>query len=163
MSFDLQAMEAIKQLKYRYVRALDTADVDTLGMCFSETAEIKFEGGIYTAEVSGRKNIKQAMENSFHSKAASSHLLHHPVIDFLDSSRANGCWTLRDTFYDLHHGAIISGVAEYEDEYIKEGDGQWRMKRSVYTRLYEIAQPLPDDMNFTARKLEATGKTLDLD
>lgn len=162
MQFDLQAMEAIKQLKYSYIRALDTADIETLAMCFTETAEIKFEGGIYTAEVVGRDKIKEAMANSFHSKAASSHLLHHPVIEMQDLSSARGQWTLRDTFYDLHHSAIISGVAEYEDDYVKEADGLWLMKRSSYTRLYETAQPLPNDMNFTARKLSVTGKTLDL-
>ena len=163
MTFDLHAMEAIKQLKYRYIRALDSADVETLGNCFIETASIKFEGGIYTAAVTGRGNIREAMANSFHSKAASSHLLHHPVIDVLDDANAEGSWTVRDTFYDLHHSAIISGVAEYRDEYVKEADGMWRMKYSSYKRLYETAQPLPSDLNFTARKLAETGKDLGLD
>lgn len=163
MSFDLEAMEAIKQLKYRYVRALDTADIETLGDCFVEAASILFEGGIYTANVTGRNEIREAMANSFHSKAASSHLLHHPVIDVTSDRTALGQWTLQDTFYDLHHGAIISGVAEYRDDYVKEADGEWRMQRSTYQRLYEITRPLPKDMTFTMRKLGQTGLDLGLE
>lgn len=162
MSFDLQAMEAIKQLKYRYVRALDTADLDTLGDCLTEDAYIKFEGGIYTVEHTGRASITEFMGMSFHSRAATSHQVHHPVIEMLSETTAKGQWSLQDYYHDLNMRMIISGASEYHDQYVKEADGKWRIADSRYQRLFEMTQPMPENMTCTVHKLATTGKDLEL-
>ena len=162
MSVDLQAIEAIKQLKYRYVRALDTADVETLGDCLTEDAYVKFEGGIYTVEHTGREAIKEFMGMSFHSKAATSHQVHHPTIELIDETHAKGQWSLHDIYHDLNMRMIISGTSEYMDAYVKGADGQWRISDSRYQRLYEMTQPMPENMTCTVHKLATTGKDLGL-
>lgn len=162
MSLDLQAIEEIKQLKYRYVRALDTGDTKTLGDCLTEDAYIKFEGGIYTVEHTGRAAITEFMGMSFHSKAATSHQVHHPTIELLSDISAKGQWSLQDYYHDLNHRMIVSGASEYKDAYVKEADGKWRIADSRYERLYEMTQPMPENMTCTVHKLAMTGKDLGL-
>ena len=162
MSVDLQAIEEIKQLKYRYVRALDTGDTETLGNCLTEEAYIKFEGGIYTVEHTGRAAITEFMGMSFHSKAATSHQVHHPTIELLTETSATGQWSLQDYYHDLNHRMIVSGASEYKDQYVKEADGKWRISDSRYERLYEMTQPMPENMTCTVHKLAKTGKDLGL-
>lgn len=162
MSFDLQAMEAIKQLKYRYVRALDTADIEALRTCFTEEAHIRFAGGVYTVEFTGREAILEFMAMSFHSKAATSHQVHHPVITLDGADRATGQWSLQDYYHDLTHRIIISGASEYQDTYVRDADGQWRIAESGYSRLYEMTQPMPSDMVCTYHKLAETGRDVSL-
>jgi len=155
-------IEQIKQLKYRYVRALDTADLASMRDCLTEDAHIRFEGGVYTVDYTGIDDICAFFETSFHSKAASSHQVHHPIITMSDPAHAKGQWSLSDVFYDLNHRAIISGAAEYFDEYIKGDDGQWRIASSGYKRLYEMTQKMADDMYCTYNRLAETGKDLGL-
>ncbi len=162
MQLDDHFVEQIKQLKYRYVRALDTADIEAMGDCLTKDAEIFFEGGIYTVDYQGRDNICAFFETSFHSKAASSHQVHHPVITQTGPGSARGQWSLSDVFYDLNHRVIISGASEYFDDYVKEADGQWRIARSSYKRLYEMTQKMPEDMYCTYNRLAETGKDLGL-
>lgn len=162
MGIDLEAIEAIRQLKYRYVRALDTADIETLSDCLTEDAYIKFEGGIYTVEHKGRETFAEFMATSFHSKAATSHQVHHPTIELLTDTTAKGQWSLHDIYHDLNHRMIISGASEYMDQYVKEADGQWRISDSRYQRLYEMTQPMPENMTCTVHKLATTGRDLSL-
>lgn len=161
MNLDLQAIEDIKQLKYRYVRALDTADTDTLGACLTEDAYVKFVGGVYTVEYKGREAIKEFMGVSFHSKAATSHQVHHPTIVLVSDTEATGQWSLQDVYHDLNLRMIISGASEYHDHYVKEADGQWRIADSRYQRLYEMTQPMPENMTCTVHKLAKTGKVIE--
>ncbi len=49
-------IEKIKQLKYRYLRALDTGDVDGLRACIAEDATALFIGNRRT-EIKGRDEI----------------------------------------------------------------------------------------------------------
>ena len=155
-------IEKIKQLKYCYVRALDTADMAGLRDCLTEDAHIHFEGGIYTVDYTGIDDICAFLETSFHSKAASSHQVHHPVITLTSETTAKGQWSLSDVFHDLNHRVIVSGASEYFDDYVKQADGAWRIAASRYTRLYEMTQKMPDDMHCTFNKLAQTGKDLEL-
>lgn len=157
---ELFEIEAIKQLKYRYVRALDTADRAAMAECLTEDAHIKFEGGVYTVEFEGRDKILDFFETSFHSKAATSHQLHHPTITLTGPDSATGQWSLQDVFHDLNHRIIISGAAEYVDEYVKSDSGIWQIATSGYTRLYEMTQPMPEGMMCTFHRLAETGKEL---
>jgi len=162
LPYDLQAIEAIKQLKYRYVRALDSADQRGLEACFTEEAHICFQGGVYTVEFTGRDRILDFLATSFHSKAAASHQVHHPNIDVVGQTEAHGQWSLQDVYHDLNQRVIISGAAEYVDRYVKDSDGIWRISDSSYTRLYEMTQPMPEQMVCTYHKLAETGRDLGL-
>ena len=53
--FDLQEIEAIKRLKYKYMRCLDNKLWDEMAECFAEDATCSYSGGKY--EFSGREAI----------------------------------------------------------------------------------------------------------
>ena len=53
--FDLQNIEAIKQLKHRYFRALDSKNWSLMSDCLSKDCIAKYDGGKYSFD--GREKI----------------------------------------------------------------------------------------------------------
>jgi hypothetical protein len=44
----------------------------------------------------------------------------------------------------LEQRLLLTGAAFYQDEYLRESDGQWRIARTGYVRSYEATQSLDD-------------------
>ena len=60
-----------------------------------------------------------------------------PIIEILDDTTAKAQWRLLDYAMNLReNNQVTIGAAEYVDDYVMEG-GQWRIKKSAYTRIYE--------------------------
>lgn len=59
----LEDIEMIKQLKHRYWRCVDSADMEELRECFVENASFKFIGGSYQVEFEGREKFLEFMRN----------------------------------------------------------------------------------------------------
>ena len=132
---DLVELEAIKQLKYKYMRCLDQKLWDEIAACFTENATAAYSGGKYS--YAGRDAIVEFLRksmgaDSFHS----AHQVHHPEIIFTSDTTARGTWSLQDTVIETQWDIIIRGAAFYEDEYVKEGDA-WRIQHTGYKRLFE--------------------------
>lgn len=151
----LEDIERIKQVKYRYARGIDTGDRDALFDIFTQDATIRYQGGAYDFQASGRDEIVNALVAAFHKNAAAQHMVHHPVITFDDDTHANGEWTLHDLFYDLDTGLRTSGSAIYRDKYVLTETG-WKIAHSGYTRLIEFIDPISPDTDFTFRILGQT-------
>ena len=136
MPIDLQELEAIKQLKYRYLRCIDRKLWDELRDCFVPEATSSYGGGKYSFQ--GRDQILAFLVKSMGSpKFLSSHTCHHPEIALTSPTTATGVWALHDTVINLEHGWTLNGSAFYEDRYVKGTDGQWRIQHTGYTRTYE--------------------------
>jgi len=140
MTVDWQDLEAIKRCKYKYMRCLDQKLWRELRDCFSEAAVASYSGGKYRYE--GREAILSFLERSmgadtFHS----SHRVHHPEIDFTSATCARGTWALDDVVIDTKWNLTIHGAAFYEDEYVRESDGVWRISRTGYKRTFEEVLP----------------------
>ena len=136
---DLVELEAIKRLKYKYLRCLDQKLWDELAECFVENATSAYGGGKYSYE--GRDAILEFLRDAmgadtFHS----SHQVHHPGIDFSSETSASGVWALEDVVIDTRFEITIRGAAFYEDEYVKL-DGEWKIRHTGYRRTYEEMQP----------------------
>lgn len=137
MGLRLEDIELIKQLKYRYCRALDTGDFALLDELLTEDIEVDYKGGSYHFTLSGRDNFVAAMKQSFYADFAGSHTVHMPVITVHDDDTAEGEWTLLDYAVKLDQGnEATSGSAIYTDQYVKQG-GKWRIACSSYIRVYE--------------------------
>lgn len=149
----LEDIERIKQVKYRYGRAIDMSDRVTLMDLFTEDATIRYQGGTYDFKASGRDEIVNSLVAAFHKNAAALHMVHHPVISFKDATTAKGEWTLHDVFYDLDTGLRTSGSAIYKDTYVLT-DAGWKIAHSGYTRLIEFIDPISKDTEFTYRILD---------
>lgn len=155
MALDLEAIELIKQLKSRYFRGIDTANMEALAQCMAPDVSAHFFGGSYEIKVEGFDEVMGFLKQSFHADAAASHFGHTPEIT-VDGDTATGLWYLYDIFYDLAREVKTSGSAVYEDTYIKTQDG-WKIKTTGYKRIWERVEPFKDDGRFTARRLGETG------
>ncbi len=148
-------IEKIKQLKYRYLRALDTGDVDGLRACIVEDATALFIGNRRT-EIKGRDEIvKIIMGHATNSNLITLHQGHHPEIDITGETTAEGIWYLQDTFLNLEERTTARGSAFYKDRYIKVAD-DWLIEHTNYERMYQEIEKWSDDKkvvaHFLARK-----------
>jgi len=132
---DLQELEAIKRLKYKYMRCLDQKRWSELAECFTEDAISAYSGGKFSFE--GRDAIMEFLESAMGADSfLSSHTVHQPEIEFITETAATGIWALQDTVIETNANIIIRGAAFYEDEYVKV-DGAWKIKSTGYERTYE--------------------------
>ena len=138
-------LELIRQLKYRYMRGVDTHDVDLIRSCFAENATAAYSGGEYI--VKGREAICTFIDGIIDRTSGSSHIAVHPEIEFVGLNRASGVWRLEDTVHftrpnpavthvEIRGGEELQGAGYYHDEYIREGS-EWRIDFTSYERLYE--------------------------
>lgn len=159
MALPLEDIELIKQLKYRYCRCIDTANIAELKELFTEDASVRYEGGSYLFEAQGRDKILQAIEYAFHAEAIAFHHVNHPEISVTSATDATGTWYLKDWFLDLRNKIITDGSSLYRDTYVKR-NGVWLIQRATYTRIFEIVTPFTQAPNITAHLLAKTGKKL---
>ena len=133
--FDLQEIEAIKRLKYKYMRCLDNKLWGEMEDCFAEDATCSYSGGKF--EFSGRKAILDFFRESMDAAhILSRHTVHHPEIDITSETTATGIWRLEDVYIDDKKGFAIQGTAWYRDEYVKL-DGAWKLQHTGYKRTWE--------------------------
>src|SRR5688572_24601367 len=98
MTNQLDEIEAIKQLKYRYFRLVDTANWADLAQCFVESATVCYVGGTYRVERSGRAAILEYLASAIHAQCISVHQGGHPEIRLTSPSTATGTWYHNDWF-----------------------------------------------------------------
>lgn len=158
MEIDWKDLEAIKRLKYRYQRCLDTKQWDELRECFTEDAQAAYSSGKFSFE--GRDAILKFLSGamggeSFHS----SHQVSQPEIDLVDENTAVGRWCLVDHVIDTKFDITIRGAAFYEDEYRRGDDGAWRISKTGYTRTYEemYSRASIDGIKLTESRWEGSG------
>ncbi len=152
----LEDIEAIKQLKHRYLRSIDTADIVTLTTLLADDIEVDYKGGSYHWAVSGKQNVLDSIAAGFHNRAIAQHTGHHPEIEITSPTTATGLWYLTDSFTHLDSLYVTAGSALYRDNYVKL-NGAWQIKRSSYTRIYEIVDRIAQAPNVTFSLLAATG------
>lgn len=156
---DLQEIEAIKRLKYRYLRCLDQKRWDELAECFTEDARSSYGGGRYA--FAGRDAIMDFLRKSMGAPSfLSSHRVHHPEIELTGPDTATGTWALEDTVIETRAAITIRGAAFYEDEYVKQG-GAWKIRFTGYKRTYEEIESRRDrpGLRLTASWFETDGRS----
>jgi uncharacterized protein (TIGR02246 family) len=148
-------IEAIRQLKYRYLRFLDTKSWDEMAELFVPEAVSSYGGGKYAFE--GREAIMKFLTESLGSHMITMHHGHHPEIELTSETTATGVWALEDTVIDTQHEITIRGAAYYRDEYVKV-EGAWRIRSTGYERLYEEMESRKDrpGLRLTANRFAPT-------
>lgn len=145
---DLVEIEAIKRLKYRYARLLDTKDFDGLSELFVEAATASYSGGQLSYD--GRDAIIGFLRTALGSKTMlTSHLVGQPEIELIGPDRAEGRWALQDLVILTEQSLEIRGTAFYEDRYVKQ-DGAWKFAHTGYRRVYEEMGPRSPELSITA-------------
>jgi len=130
----LDEIDAIKRLKYKYFRTLDTKKWDEMAECFAEDAKTSYSGGKYSFE--GRDTIMSFLKKGLGPHMISMHQGHHPEIELTSDTTATGIWALQDYVIDLKRNTSLFGAAFYQDEYVKV-NGEWKIKFTGYERTFE--------------------------
>ena len=140
MALRLEDIELIQRLKHKYLRCVDTANIEELRDLFTEDITVDFVGATYRWQMEGREAFLAGLKAAFHPRGVASHVAHHPEIDVLTDTTAEGRWYLTDFFIDLGANQLTTGTVLYRDEYVKL-DGAWRIKLTSYQRIYERVEP----------------------
>lgn len=147
---DLAALEEIKQLKYRYLRAVDLklwhelADTVTA----DAVADYGTEATGAPLKLEGREAILAFMRENLGPGIITAHAAGQPEIE-VDGDAATGTWSFQDMVVATEFSTIVQGAAFYEDEYRREDDGRWRISKTGYIRTYEFLYTFDSLPGFT--------------
>jgi hypothetical protein len=137
----LVAYHDIAQVKYRYMRALDTQDWELMRGCFSQDARAWYSSGKYITE--GRDAIVDLLKTLVPTGSfVGSHIALHPELELSGPDRATGVWRLQDIVHFLDNRSsydnfeIMTGAGYYYDSYIKI-EGKWLISSTGYERIFE--------------------------
>jgi hypothetical protein len=131
----LDEIEAIKQLKYRYFRALDCKRWEDLGATLTDDARTAYDSGKYAFQ--GREAILGFLRDALGSpRVISLHQGHHPEIELLGDTTARATWYLEDMVFFRDANTVLHGAGFYNDEYVKVG-GEWKISSTGYERTFE--------------------------
>ncbi|SEH88099.1 SnoaL-like domain-containing protein [Mycolicibacterium rutilum] len=130
---DLVEIEAIKQLKARYCRLLDTKDWSAWRTLFADdfVSDTTQAGG---KRIEGADEFVAFTRKSLRDQATV-HQVHAPEIELTSATAARGVWALEDVVR-FGPGVNLRGYGHYHETYEKI-DGQWRFASSTLTRLRE--------------------------
>ena len=143
---DLAELHAIYQLKYRYVRGLDTHDWPLVASCFTGDARVWYNDGKFSKE--GRETIIGFLSEMLDESFYSSHIVLHPEIELIDANNAKGIWRLEDIVHfsgpnsffgnpPVKGGEEMTGAGYYYDDYVRLS-GEWKIASMGYARLFEV-------------------------
>jgi hypothetical protein len=129
----LVEIEAIKRLKARYCRFLDTKDWSAWRALFADdfVSDTSPAGG---KRIEGADEFVAFTRKSLRNQATV-HQVHAPEIELTSPTTARGVWALEDVVR-FGPGVNLRGYGHYQETYEKI-DGQWRFKSSTLTRLRE--------------------------
>ena len=129
----LLEIEAIKQLKARYCRFLDTKQWDDWRGLFADdfVSDTSPSGG---KKIAGADEFVSFVRGALE-KQPTVHQVHAPEITLTSDTTATGVWALEDVVR-LAPGVNLNGRGHYHETYEKV-DGEWLIKTSTLTRLRE--------------------------
>lgn len=131
-------LEDVKQLKYRYLRSLDTKQWDEFEDCFLPDATADYNGLVFD----DRAALVDYMRQNLGEGMVTLHQVHHPEV-VLDGDTATGRWYLQDKVLVAAFGFMLEGAAFYEDRYVRT-DAGWKVAHTGYRRTYEATYDLAD-------------------
>ena len=131
-------LEAIKQLKYRYLRTLDTKQWADFEACFLPVATADYNGLVFD----DRDALVTFMRENMGPSMLTLHQVHHPEIA-VDGDTATARWYLQDKVIIEEFRFMLEGAAFYEDRYRRTPQG-WLVEHTGYRRTYEMTYSLDD-------------------
>jgi SnoaL-like domain len=142
-------LAAIKRVKYRYLRALDTKHwhdfADTL------TDDVRGDYGSSVGKelhFTNRTDLVEYMRSACGPNVVTEHRVTHPEID-VTGDTASGRWYLQDRVIVPEFDFMLIGAAFYRDQY-RRTDGGWRISATGYDRTYEATMSL-EGLNFKVK------------
>jgi hypothetical protein len=134
-------IEAIRQLKARYCRTLDTKDWAGFRRIFTDhvTIDTTDSGGpVITGGDAHIAFLRQTL-----GERRTVHAAYMPEIELTSETTATGVWAMQD-LVDLPDGGELRGYGHYHETYEKSDDG-WRIATLRLTRLRMDLRPAATD------------------
>jgi uncharacterized protein (TIGR02246 family) len=133
-------IEAIKQLKARYCRTMDTKDWPAMRRVFTDdvTMDTTDSGGnVMTGADDFLAFLVQAIGD-----VVTVHQCHTPEIELTSPTTATGIWAMEDLLR-FADGSELHGYGHYHETY-RAREGDWRISSSTLTRLRMDFTPAPE-------------------
>lgn len=132
----LVAVDAIKSLKARYLRFVDTKAWDDLAGLFAPGARFEFPEA---RQEPFTLDEFIALMRTYYDRCVTVHHGHTPEIDVLGPDRATGIWPMQDQrYFPIDDAAApaseLIGAGHYHEAYERH-DGAWRISSLRLTRL----------------------------
>ena len=124
-------VEAVKNLKARYFRMMDTKDWDSMRCVFTDDVVVdttSFGGTVIRGADQFMAFVRTALET-----VVMVHHGHMPEIELTSPSTATGIWSMEEVVR-WPDGRELRGYGHYHDSYEK-ASGSWRIKSSTVTCL----------------------------
>jgi len=140
---ELYAIEAIKQIKARYWRAVDTKDATLLRSVFCDPCLIDFRGSVggepTDAQLWHDPNLFCADMIASTIGLVSAHHGFPPEIRVLSDDEATAIWPMEDLLWNEHPSAMLPfrrfhGWGHYHDAYQRTPEG-WKIAKTKITRI----------------------------
>ena len=142
-------MEEIRQLKYRYFRALDNKQWELFADTLAD--DIRADYGTKAMgkplHFTSRQEVVDYMTEHTDTSVVTMHVAQHPEIT-VDGETASASWGFEDTVIHTGYNLLIRGAGYYQDSYRRDDDGRWRITSTSYERLYETMTSLEDTPSF---------------
>jgi hypothetical protein len=127
-------IEAIKQLKARYFRLMDSKQWLPFSQVFSDdiVVDVSHDKHAPGDSIRGRADVVDFIRKAI-GKAITVHHGHMPEIELLSPTEARGIWAMFD-YVEFKPSRGIRGYGHYHEEYRKER-GKWHISKLKLTRL----------------------------
>jgi SnoaL-like domain len=138
MADNLGEIEEIKQVKYRYLRALDTKHWDDFADTLTE--DVVGDYGESLGEehhFTDRTTLVEFMRTAMPAGIITEHRVTHPEI-VIDGDEATGIWYLQDKVIAPEFNFMLIGAGFYHDTY-RRTSGGWKISRTGYDRTYDAS------------------------
>ncbi|MGB1580363.1 MAG: nuclear transport factor 2 family protein [Nevskiales bacterium] len=139
----LEAIEAIRAMKNRYLAACDAKDPNGMRACFAD-GKVHINYGVI-----GTFDNADDLKAIYSQMACHPHMveMHHgsnPRIEIVDDKNAKGQWSLTYQLINTELNTLTQLGGEYEDEYQLTEDG-WKMTATTFTVISTLAVQLSDE------------------
>ena len=124
-------LEAIKQLKARYFRTMDSKDWVAMRQVFCDDVVMDSTASGGTVVTGGDDCIAYLLQTL--GDVVTVHHGHMPEIELHSATTASGIWAMQDMLR-WPDGRELQGFGHYTETYEK-CEGQWRIKHLTLTRL----------------------------
>lgn len=144
----LETIAAIHQVKYRYLRALDTKRWDDFADTLTEDVTADYGKSMGSDhKFADRDSLVTFMRTVMPANLISEHRVNHPEITLTGPDSASGIWYLQDRVIVPEANLMLIGAAFYHDTYRRTADG-WKISSTGYQRTYDATLPLSDIPGF---------------
>lgn len=132
---------AIKNVKYRYLRALDTKHWDDFADTLTDDIVGDYGSSLgETLRFTNRVELVDYMRSTLGAAILTEHRVDHPEIT-VTGDEATATWYLQDRVIVPDADFMLIGAAFYHDRYRRTAEG-WKISATGYQRTYEATMSL---------------------